>query len=105
MQSSPASLDVSIHRDGNPIASPEYTYAMRLSSGIAHLSLDLPPSVVDGDQLIVEVCVNDETLITPFVNRAHIAVLPEQKTRSGGSSSRRQRGSGNGRLSLAAVRH
>ena len=95
----PGSLDVRIHRDGNPIASPEYTYVMRLSSGIAHLSLDLPPSVVDGDQLIFEVCVNDETLITPFMNRARIAVLPEHKTRSGGGG-RRHRGSGNARLSL-----
>ena len=95
----PGSLDMSIHRDGNPIGSPEYTYVMRLSSGIAHLSIDLPPSVVDGDKLIVDVLVNDETLITPFVNRARIAILPEQKTRSGGGG-RRRRGSGNARLSL-----
>ena len=95
----PGSLDVSIYRDGNPIGPPEYTYVMRLSSGIAHLSIDLPPSVVDGDQLIVEVRVNDETLIAPFVNRARIAVLPEQKTQSG-SGYRRRRGSGNSRLSL-----
>ena len=95
----PGSLDVSIHRDGNLIASPEYTYVMRLSSGIAHLSLDLPPSVVDGDQLIVEVRVSDETLIAPLVNRARIAVLPEQKTRSGGGG-RHRRGSGSTRLSL-----
>ena len=80
----PGVLDVSIVRDGKLVASAEYTYVMRLSSGIAHLSVDLPPSVVAGDQLVVEVCVNDETLITPIVNRARIAVLPEQKTRSGG---------------------
>ena len=95
----PGSLDVRIHRDGNPVASPEYTFVMRLSSGIAHLSIDIPPSVVDGDQLIVEVCVNDETLITPFVNTARIAVLSEQITRSGGGG-RRRRGSGDARLSL-----
>ena len=95
----PGSLDVSIHRDGSPIASPEYTYVMRLSSGIAHLSIDLPPSVVDGDELIVEVEVSDETLITPFVNKARITVLPEQKTSSGGGG-RRGRGTGNNRLTL-----
>ena len=96
----PGSLDVRIHRNGKSIASPEYTYVMRLSSGVAHLSLDLPPSVIDGDQLIVEVCVNDETLISPFVNRAQIAVLPEQKTPPGGRGNSRRRGSGNARLSL-----
>ena len=95
----PGSLDVSIHREGNPIASSEYTYVMRLSSGIAHLSLDLPPSVVADDQLIIEVCVNDDTLIHPFVNRARVSVLPEQKTRPGGGQ-RRRRGSGSTRLSL-----
>ncbi len=95
----PGSLDVSVLRDGNPVPSPEYTYVMRLSSGIAHLSIDLPPSVVEGDQLIVEVCVNDETLITPFENTARIAVLSEQMTRSGGGG-RRRRGSGDNRLSL-----
>ena len=96
----PGSLNVSIQRDGNLIASPEYTYVMRLSSGIAHLSLDLPPSVVADDRLIVEVHVNDETSITPFVNKARIVVLPEQKTQSGGARSTRRRGSGNARLSL-----
>ena len=93
---------MSIHRDGKLIASPEYTYVMHLSSGIAHLSLDLPPSVVAGDQLIVEVCVNDETLVSPFVNRACIVVLPRQKAQSSGGGRRRRRGGGNNRLSLTA---
>ena len=96
----PGSLDVSIHRSGHVIEPSEYTYVMRLSSGVAHLSLGLPPSVVVDDELIVEVCVNDKTLITPFVNRARIAVLAEQNTRRGGREDRRRRGSGNDRLSL-----
>ena len=86
----PGSLDVSIHRDGNPIASPEYTYVMRLSQGVGHLSLDLPPSVVVGDRLIVEVWVKDETSIRPFVNKAHLLVLPEQKTQPGGGDTHRK---------------
>ena len=81
----PGKLDVAIHRDGNLIEPSEYTYAMRLLSGIAHLSLVLPPSVVIGDELLVEVAVNDETLISPFVNRARITVLAEQKTRASGN--------------------
>ena len=96
----PGSLDVSIHRDGNLVATPEYTYVMRLSSGIAHLSLDLPPSVVDGDQLTVEVCINDETLISPFLNKARVTVLPEQEKRPGGGGGKRNRGGGSRRLSL-----
>ncbi len=95
----PGSLDVRISREGNPVESSEYTYVMRLSSGIAHLSIDLPPSVVEGDQLIVVVQVNDEALITPLVNTACISVLPEQRTRSG-DGGRNRRGSGNARLSL-----
>ena len=86
----PGSLDVSLHREGNLIASHEYTYVMRLSAGVAHLSLDLPPSVVEDDQLLVEVRVNDETLVTPFVNRARITVRPEQKTSSGGGGGKRR---------------
>ncbi len=96
----PGSLDVSIERDGNVIEPAEYTYVMRLSSGIAHLSLDLPPSVVSGDKLVVEVCVDDETLISPFVNRACITVMAEQKRGPGGPGGRRRRGRGTDRLSL-----
>ena len=86
----PGSLDVSIHRDGSVIDPAEYTYVMRLSSGIAHLTLNLPPSVENGDELILDVCVNDETLVAPFVNRACIAVLAEQRTGPGGRSRRRR---------------
>ena len=86
----PGSLDVSLLREGSLIASHEYTYVMRLSAGVAHLSLDLPPSVVEDDQILVEVRVDDETLVTPFVNRARIAVRPEQKTPSGGGGGRRR---------------
>ncbi len=96
----PGSLDVGLHRGGSVIEPSEYTYVMRLSSGVAHLSLDLPPSVVTGDELVVEVCVNDETLVTPFVNRARIVVLDEQKTEPGDRGNRRRRGRGNNRLSL-----
>ncbi len=96
----PGSLDVTLNRDGHAIASSEYTYVMRLSSGIAHLSLDLPPSVVAGDQLKVDVYVNDEILISPLVNEARIEVLPEQEIRSRGGGDRRRRGRGNARLSL-----
>lgn len=81
----PGDPNVIIHRDGNVIESSEYTYGMRLFSGVAHLSLVLPPSVVIGDELLLEVVVNDETLVAPFVNRARITVLAEQKTRTGGN--------------------
>ncbi|MCY3607688.1 MAG: hypothetical protein OXG57_04515 [Acidimicrobiaceae bacterium] len=90
----PGSLDVVIRRGDATIESSEYTYVMRLSSGLAHLSLDLPPSVVIGDELLVDVVVNDETLIRPFMNRARITVLAEQKRRTGGT------GTNNSRLTL-----
>lgn len=81
----PGSLDVTIHRDEVLIEQTEYTYGIRLFSGIAHLNLMLPPSVVIGDELLVEVTVHDETLISPFVNWARITVLAEQNTQTGGN--------------------
>lgn len=90
----PGQLDVQIRRDGNEIEDSEYTYVVHLFSGIAHLSLVLPPSVVIGDELLVDVVVNDETLIKPFVNKAHITVLSEQKPGKGASRN------GNSRLTL-----
>ena len=80
----PGSLDVLIKRNGLAVDSAEQTYSMNLRSGIAHLSLDLPLSAEVGDELVVEVRVDDETLLAPFVNRAEVQVLAEQEPRGGG---------------------
>ena len=67
-----------------------------LDDGDAFLSCKLPESVQAGDVFIVQVSVDDPTLMQPFVNLIQLRVIPRQVKKLSHSSSKKKGGKGSG---------
>ena len=79
----PGKHDLRLILNGQPVEAAELTYSLNLHDGLAHLNLNLPPSAIRDDSLVVELSIVDETRINRFVNRAELVIRPEQRTQPG----------------------
>jgi len=64
-----------------PLEGADLSHSVTIHNGIANWSVNLPDDQVDvGDQLLIQCTVTDDTMLEPFVNLAHITIVPREES-------------------------
>jgi hypothetical protein len=63
---------------------------LTLHDGVANWNVDVPEDAIEGDTIVLQCVVNDDTLQEPFCNVATLTVKPKQE-HGGGSNGKRDR--------------
>lgn len=67
---------------------------LTLHDGVANWNVEIPDDAVEGDTLVLQCVVNDDTLLEPFCNVATLTVRAKQE-REGGANGKRDRSGNN----------
>lgn len=68
----------------------------RMANGYAHISLSLPDSAKEGDQLAYEAVINDPSRVEPFRNAFTLKVRAEQTSQPGAAGKQKNQGNASG---------